>query len=375
MNDVYIATHQKQFYYLVQKFFIEVANQSQDEFKFHEIDIGYSDRQLLADSKKKVHVDAVLKYGYELKKKNNISDKDLFILFFDCQAYDEEDDDLFFITVDQEDIFDTPGMAIIATRYINQKVLGKSPSKILVANSILLNLLATVACYYCNVDTHMDTTGCVLDYCDKMEDIKYSIQNGFSFCEKKKCYSKMFANINGRAILKISTSLTNNRLEKINDLNNLIKIEDAHMFVLANPIWKTKKFVVDPKLCFVLMPFKEKFSDDIWELLQEIIPSSGLNPVRADDLFGSNVMEDIWISINQARLVVVEMTNKNANVFYELGIAHTLGKDIILIAQSTDHIPFDLNPYRVLIYSNDLSGYKRLRTELPKFIKKILSNK
>lgn len=172
-----------------------------------------------------------------------------------------------------------------------------------------------------------------------------------------------------------TTDKVGGNLFSIDDLNNLTQIEESHMFIVANALWKTRKFISDPKLCFVLMPFTEKFSPYIWKLLQEIICASGLKPVRADDLFGSNVMEDIWISINQARLLIVEMSNKNPNVFYELGIAHTLGKDVILIAQSTEHIPFDLNPYRVLIYSDDLPGYEKLKSDLPKFINQVLSNK
>jgi len=376
MQNVYISSHQKKFIYLIQKYFIQIANQSQNEFLFHELDIGYSDRALITNPKKKIDVDSLLKYAYDIKKKNNINDNELFILFFDCQAYDDEDDDLFFITVDAEDdIFPTPGVAIFATRYLNQKVLGKKPSQLLIANSILLNLISALACYFCPVNTHMDTTGCVLDYCDKMEDIKYSLKNGYKFCDKKGCYKKMFSTQNGRAILKISASLTENSLNNVRDLNNLTKIEDSKMTIVANPIWKGRNFVTDPKLCFILMPFSEPFSPYMWKMLQDIIKPTGLNPVRADDLVGSIIMEDIWTSINQARIIIVEMTKKNANVFYELGISHTLGKDVILLSQSKDDIPFDLNNHRVLIYTDNKPGYEKLERDLPKMIKKILEEK
>jgi hypothetical protein len=376
MRNVYINTHQNKFIYLVQKYFISVANQSQNEFQFHEIDIGYSDRALFSNPNKKNHADELLKVAFEIKQKYNISNEDLMLLFFDSRAYDEEDDDLFFITVEPDDkTTQTPGVAIFSTNYTKRNILGKNPSKILIANSILLNLVSIIACYFAPVDLHADTTGCVLDYCDKMEDIKYSLKNGFTFCDKKGCYKKMFSTLNGRAILKISHSLKQDPIKNVKDLNKLTKIEDSRMSIIGNPIWKNRKFIMDPKLCFILMPFNEPFSNYMWKMLKDIIKTTGLNPVRADDLVGSIIMEDIWSSINQARLLIAEMSKRNANVFYELGIAHTLGKEVILISQSKEDIPFDLTHHRVLIYSDNKPGYEKLEKELPKMINRILNEK
>ena len=79
-------------------------------------------------------------------------------------------------------------------------------------------------------------------------------------------------------------------------------------------------------------------------------------------------MEDIWIGINEAKVVIAEITGKNPNVFYELGIAHTLGKDVILITQNMKDIPFDLNRYRIIEYEDNSDGYDKLKRLLTKFI-------
>jgi hypothetical protein len=61
---------------------------------------------------------------------------------------------------------------------------------------------------------------------------------------------------------------------------------------------------------------------------------------------------------------VADLTSKNPNVFYELGMAHAMGKEVVLLAQSLDDVPFDLRPVRTIIYDNDLAGYDELADRL-----------
>jgi len=143
-------------------------------------------------------------------------------------------------------------------------------------------------------------------------------------------------------------------------------------------VFHRRSVPLEQDLVFVLMPFTEDWSEYIWE--EEIrksvhqYRSAKLRCKRADDLFGHDVMIDIYESIAKARIVIADITKRNANVFYELGIAHSLGKDVILLSQGTDHIPFDLLRFRHCIYSNDGPGYKRLREYLTKAIESILND-
>lgn len=130
-------------------------------------------------------------------------------------------------------------------------------------------------------------------------------------------------------------------------------------------------------LCFVLMPFEPQSLTQIYEryvkrpLQQEL----GLKCVRADDIYRSTeIMRDIWVHINQARLIIAELTYKNPNVFYELGLAHVLGKRVILISQSMDFIPFDLRSIRTLIYNNEPLGFEKLATNIVAFVKSELND-
>ncbi len=75
-------------------------------------------------------------------------------------------------------------------------------------------------------------------------------------------------------------------------------------------------------------------------------------------------MEDVSSSIEQADLLVADLTGRNPNVFYEVGIGHALGKPVLLLAQSLDDIPFDLRHRRVLLYDYSTKGCKRLEIDL-----------
>jgi hypothetical protein len=115
------------------------------------------------------------------------------------------------------------------------------------------------------------------------------------------------------------------------------------------------------------MPFGRKDLDIVYEdFVKPVIENRcKLSCVRGDDLFGSNViMDDIRSSIARSQLVIADLTDKNANVFYEVGIAHALDIPVLLLAQSMDDVPFDLRHRRVLVYEDSPRGCKKLETIL-----------
>ncbi|HFQ4917279.1 TPA: hypothetical protein ACGUTA_004752, partial [Vibrio vulnificus] len=89
--------------------------------------------------------------------------------------------------------------------------------------------------------------------------------------------------------------------------------------------------------CFVIMPFAEPFETYYKRIIKPAIDENDLYTARGDSLFRStHIMDDIWNSIKDATLVVAELTGKNPNVYYELGLAHALRKPAILIASNID---------------------------------------
>jgi nucleoside 2-deoxyribosyltransferase len=85
-------------------------------------------------------------------------------------------------------------------------------------------------------------------------------------------------------------------------------------------------------------------------------------------------MDDILKSIGAADVVLADLTRKNANVFYEVGICHALGKPVLLLAQSIEDVPFDLRHRRVLLYEYSPRGCKRLEGVLKENMSTVLKD-
>ncbi|MEA3327389.1 MAG: hypothetical protein U9R53_08800 [Chloroflexota bacterium] len=113
------------------------------------------------------------------------------------------------------------------------------------------------------------------------------------------------------------------------------------------------------KKAFVLMPFKKPF-DSYFELIYKpALKESGFQVTKADDLLGSRIiMMDILNSIKEADLILCDMTSRNPNVFYELGLAHSIGKPVILLSKNESDIPFDLHHIRTIIYNTENAGWE-----------------
>jgi hypothetical protein len=135
--------------------------------------------------------------------------------------------------------------------------------------------------------------------------------------------------------------------------------------MIIEPVFSGRSPKVESKDVFVLMPFTADWSARIWEhYILPVCHSEGFSARRANDLFGRDIMEDIWNGICAAGVVIADITGRNPNVFYELGIAHTLGKNVVLMAQDVNDIPFDLNRYRHIIYADNYDGYEMLTQKL-----------
>ncbi len=83
---------------------------------------------------------------------------------------------------------------------------------------------------------------------------------------------------------------------------------------------------------FAIMPFTEEFNHIYANIVKPVFEEEGFEIKRADELNNQhNILKDIVQGIGRADLIVTEVSEINANVFYELGIAHGLNKPTILI--------------------------------------------
>lgn len=131
---------------------------------------------------------------------------------------------------------------------------------------------------------------------------------------------------------------------------------------------------IEPALVSVMMPFDAAFND-VYASIQGASINAGLRCRRADDIWENPaIIQDVVALIDRARIVVCDCTNRNPNVFYEAGIAHTLGREVILITQSIADIPFDLRHLRHVQYLNNGEGREALANALQSRMQTILGH-
>jgi hypothetical protein len=104
--------------------------------------------------------------------------------------------------------------------------------------------------------------------------------------------------------------------------------------------------------CFVMMPFANPIGGYYTTIYEPAIKKAGLTPVRADtDIFATGkIIDQIWTGLKRAKVLVAELTGRNPNVLYELGLAHALHKPVVLISSNEADVPFDVRHVRVIYY-------------------------
>lgn len=120
----------------------------------------------------------------------------------------------------------------------------------------------------------------------------------------------------------------------------------------------------DPRLVAVMMPFAPSF-DVVYETIRAAVADAGLVCLRVDDIWlADHVMADVLSLLWRSQIVVADLSGRNANVFYELGLAHALPRATVLLTQSADDVPFDLMSIRYLLYGVGTDARATLRREL-----------
>jgi hypothetical protein len=111
--------------------------------------------------------------------------------------------------------------------------------------------------------------------------------------------------------------------------------------------------------CFIVMPFGQEWSGDVHRILARACETVNVRAVRGDDLFTpTDFLEDIWQGINAADFVIADISGRNPNVLYELGIAHTLAKPVLILSKQATDIPVDLATRRVILYGESEVGWR-----------------
>src|SRR5262245_54851835 len=133
--------------------------------------------------------------------------------------------------------------------------------------------------------------------------------------------------------------------------------------------------------CFVIMPigdfnkdaesakrFEHIYTHWIKTAVEDLQSAHELGRIgchRADkDNRPGDIIAQVIEALSDADFVIADLTGRNPNVFYELGVRHALRNNTILIAQDIDDIPFDLRGQRTICYRYDPQSLIELKLQL-----------
>lgn len=179
-----------------------------------------------------------------------------------------------------------------------------------------------------------------------------------------------------KQISELTNELTVNK-DRFNSVNHLINdaqnsyFENNKSKYTTNSSFKKVDFFkgiganvtsqIDDELVFVLTPFNEKYTEQ-YSVINRLVTSLGFKCSKGDDSnISSNILGHIAEQIAKSRLVIANISGRNPNVFYELGMAHALGKPVIIVSESLSDIPFDINSSRILAFDDEKDLELKLR--------------
>jgi len=124
--------------------------------------------------------------------------------------------------------------------------------------------------------------------------------------------------------------------------------------------------------CFVLMPFREELRPVYDDHIVRVCEALGMTVTRADQIYSTRpIIDDILEAVASAKVIIADLTQRNPNVFYEVGVCHTLGKTVVLITQE-DVVPFDLRHIRHIKYDFTPRGMKVFEESLKLTLQTVL---
>jgi small subunit ribosomal protein S1 len=126
--------------------------------------------------------------------------------------------------------------------------------------------------------------------------------------------------------------------------------------------------------CFVIMPYGVQelrdgqtfdWDEHYRDVIEETVRQAGMTPLRADVLYGPpTLLERLWQGIQEAEVIIADLTGRNPNVLYEFGLAHVIGKRILILTMFPDDVPVDLGQFVQIPYKKEGRGILQLARDL-----------
>lgn len=130
------------------------------------------------------------------------------------------------------------------------------------------------------------------------------------------------------------------------------------------------------KTAFVIMPFDDEIANDIYEFsTKPTCKEFDLDARRADEIFTPNpILDDIVAAIKESTVIIADISGKNPNVFYELGMSHLLKRTQTILITHEEHngTPSDIAHFRIIKYETTLPGKAIYENQLRRTLQHLL---
>ena len=204
-------------------------------------------------------------------------------------------------------------------------------------------------------------------FCGKSEtEIKTMMTNGHSANICDECIDLCLYLF---ALMGLRAQLSNLDQFDIPLCRDEINIEELGL----KPRFENLSFEIQKGRCSFLCPFSEPFNSIYKDHVKIAVESQNNTIFRVDEIFGEDpILDQIWYYICSSELVLADVTGRNPNVMYVLGVAHTIGKPTLMITQRIEDVPFDMRHYQYIIYEYTQNGCKELEERILGMLKSLV---
>lgn len=129
--------------------------------------------------------------------------------------------------------------------------------------------------------------------------------------------------------------------------------------------------------CFVIMPFSktvEKHDEEYWtiffNIIKNIMEENGYSCTRSE-VGPYKLFSNIIKNIENSDVVIAVLTDFNSNVWYELGIRHTLRTGTIMLLQEGQKVPFDISDFGIIFYKDSIGLEQTIKRSIEDYLNKL----
>jgi|GEM_PF-6718204 len=152
----------------------------------------------------------------------------------------------------------------------------------------------------------------------------------------------------------------------------------VHFYAFGNYGLRISDISVKMKVpkAFIVMQFQQEYNELYNEVIKPVCESMGFQVVRADESTSNgSIIDDILMELSEAAIVIADITPDNPNVYYEVGYAHAIKKNVILMCnEQRGRLPFDLSDVRTIFYKDSIAGNSLIKQKLQTRIESLINS-